>query len=360
MHAYIITCGYVSGSAAVLMDAPILGTLNKYFMKKRSFANSASFVGSGVGCLIIPVVLRASINTYTIRGAMFILSAVWFHTCIIGALCRPIRLQLTPDTVIKSADQATTNKDSCDSKTGERLRLESDAKCAPRAIETDKLPPVETPEQSSPNEPRQAVSQPMPEPDKTTMIGASKYARLLHALRAEFTDYKEFLQNPQLLRICLAITFGSFAYFNQLFLLPPIAKELGFAHYDAMLIALPGVAEICSRIPLGLLSDRAWIDKPLLVSSASATCCVLALLVTYTRWHVIWLVYAGLLGVVGGTIVPLALPMLTDCVRATRIGSATGLFIAAMGLALAVGPPLLGATRLRSVLYCFESKYKYF
>lgn len=78
---------------AGIMDSPFLGLFNKYFRRKRSIANGVAFAGSSLGCLVLPLMLRWSIDAYTIRGAMFLMGGVWMHACVVAAVMCPLPAQ---------------------------------------------------------------------------------------------------------------------------------------------------------------------------------------------------------------------------------------------------------------------------
>ena len=108
-HCYrYVLCFLSTGTAAAVMDSPVFGMLNKYFVKKRALANSVAFAGSGFGCLVMPLMLNYAIDCYTVRGAMFIMAGVWMHAIIIGAVLRPIRTRTLHQLPINTAQYALT------------------------------------------------------------------------------------------------------------------------------------------------------------------------------------------------------------------------------------------------------------
>lgn len=334
----------LSGSAVGIMDSPVFAMLNKYFRKKRGSANSLAFVGSGIGCFLIPILVRICVSLYSIRGTMIVLAGLWLQPCIIGALFRPIRLVKSE----VSSDEGNRKLKRAEAKmniSGENTKKDG---CV---IEYDvcnnslTLIPSTSNIESQDDEPmtKQLMISHEDHNSEKTYTHSNKNNRK-SAVTKGLKDYFTFLRNPPMLRILLAIMLGSFAYFNQMFLFPPLAQELEFGGMQgAVLISITGVAEMVSRIPLGYLSDRSFINKQCLVASLSLTCFVIAFIVSFVP-HVIALnVYAGIMGMIGGTTVPLAMPMLTGVVSNQNIGSASGLFLLAMSIAFATGPPLLGS-----------------
>jgi predicted MFS family arabinose efflux permease len=180
-------------------------------------------------------------------------------------------------------------------------------------------------------------------PPTAESISGSESITSKNVVYAAGLDYWNFLKNLNMVLCVLGIMFGGFAYFNQLFLFPLYAHELGYSKLDgATLVSFTGFSEIVTRLLVSTTLDKKWLNKTLLVVSCSLICSVLGLLLTLhaPHWYVL-VTYALILGAIGGTMIPLAIPILTEYVRMDRISSATGLFLFAMGMAYATGPLLL-------------------
>ena len=349
------------------MDSPVFGMLNVYFVKKRALANSVAFAGSGIGCLVIPLVLNYAIEYYSARGAMFILGGLWLQGCIIAAILRPIRQSF----VIDEVDIEITVAEETEKKL---MTVDSELKCVTSALIADNQETDEEEEQSQAvlqsdeakncvvnynYNPEQGLTKQLlveetnaPKHVNSVLICASKAKsdNKHNILKAAVLDYWSFLSNMNMLLAILGIMLGGFAYFNQLFLFPLYAHELGLSKLDgALLVSVTGMAEVCSRLLMGSVADRKFMNKTLFVIISSLLCSSLGMIMTlYPAWHLL-LSYAAILGTLGGTFIPLAMPIVTEYVHLDQISSATGLFLCAMGMAFALGPPVLGKTL--SLLY---------
>ena len=79
-----------AGLAAAMMEPALIATLARYFIKSRlGIANGIAYSGEGLGAMVLPLVITACTQAYTVRGTMLILGGIWFNCCVIGALLRP-------------------------------------------------------------------------------------------------------------------------------------------------------------------------------------------------------------------------------------------------------------------------------
>ena len=349
-----------------IMDGPVFSTLNKYFQKRRALANSLAFTGSGVGCLLVPLLIRTSVQYYSLRGTMFILGGLWLHSLVIGALFRPIRLD---DADLNVAVISTENHPNING--GLLEQQNTDMSSPPHGNIKDEILVLNNTckkgqdycdnetafsevEESSKDHCASLVLNSQENGTKVNNLPNGQITELdclkpikpkskWHLVQFTVKDYWMFLKNAAMLRIVLAIMFGGIAYFSQIFLLPPLSEELGISRLrGAFLVSLVGIAETISRIPLGFICDKPFMNKPLLVSVLSIVSCTLGMVLSFVPLWGVLVAYACLIGILGGTILPLAMPMLSDVVPTARIGAAAGLFLWAMGMAYAVGPPVLG------------------
>ena len=77
------------GLAAAMMEPVLIATLARYFIKSRlGIANGIAYSGEGLDAMVLPLVITACTQAYTVRGTMLILGGIWFNCCVIGALLR--------------------------------------------------------------------------------------------------------------------------------------------------------------------------------------------------------------------------------------------------------------------------------
>ena len=165
-------------------------------------------------------------------------------------------------------------------------------------------------------------------------------------------EYWAFIRSPGLPMLMFAFFAASFAYFNQFFIFPPLAHELGMTKFwGAMLVSVSNVTELISRLVVGILVDKDKVTKACLIQVSFMLSAVLAMAVSFSTIHTILFVYSALFGLLGGVFLPLAILILVELVPETHISSASGLFALVTGTGISLGPSVLGEYPAKSELY---------
>jgi MFS family permease len=81
-----------AGSGWALVFAPALGTLSRYFSRRRVLAVGLALTGNGASSLVLAPALQLLLDTFGWRGALLLLGAVTLHLTPCGALLRPLAL----------------------------------------------------------------------------------------------------------------------------------------------------------------------------------------------------------------------------------------------------------------------------
>ncbi|KAK2164234.1 hypothetical protein LSH36_67g02052 [Paralvinella palmiformis] len=158
--------------------------------------------------------------------------------------------------------------------------------------------------------------------------------------------YWLFLKTPGLPLLILTFCAGSFAYFNQFFIFPPLAREYGMTKMQgAMLVSVSNVTELMSRLVVGLLVDKGKVKKSYLIKISFTLSAILALIASFFSNHAFVFVYAALFGLLGGVFIPLAIPLMVELVPASEVSSAAGIYVLVTGAGISLGPPVLGAVK---------------
>ncbi|KAM6175399.1 monocarboxylate transporter 11 [Erethizon dorsatum] len=95
LHLYL-GLGLLAGSGWALAFAPALGTLSRYFSRRRVLAMGLALTGNGASSLLLAPALQLLLDTFGWRGALLLLGAVTFHLIPCGALLRPLALPGDP------------------------------------------------------------------------------------------------------------------------------------------------------------------------------------------------------------------------------------------------------------------------
>ncbi|KAM7068549.1 monocarboxylate transporter 11 isoform 1-T4 [Molossus nigricans] len=95
LHLYLCL-GVLAGSGWALVFAPALGTLSRYFSRRRVLAVGLALTGNGASSLLLAPALQLLLNTFGWRGALLLLGAITLHLTPCGALLRPLELPGDP------------------------------------------------------------------------------------------------------------------------------------------------------------------------------------------------------------------------------------------------------------------------
>ncbi|XP_046945743.1 monocarboxylate transporter 11 [Lynx rufus] len=85
-----------AGSGWALVFAPALGTLSRYFSRRRVLAVGLALTGNGASSLLLAPTLQLLLDTFGWRGALLVLGAITLHLAPCGALLRPLVLPGDP------------------------------------------------------------------------------------------------------------------------------------------------------------------------------------------------------------------------------------------------------------------------
>ena len=72
------------------MNTAVLPFLMQHFERKRSIAGGIASAGGSVGLILIPIMIRYTLDEYALRGALIIMAGITLHYLITAALFRPI------------------------------------------------------------------------------------------------------------------------------------------------------------------------------------------------------------------------------------------------------------------------------
>ncbi|XP_032136467.1 monocarboxylate transporter 11 isoform X2 [Sapajus apella] len=95
LHLYL-GFGLVAGSGWALAFAPALGTLSRYFSRRRVLAVGLALTGNGASSLLLAPALQLLLDTFGWRGALLLLGAITLHLTPCGALLLPLALPGDP------------------------------------------------------------------------------------------------------------------------------------------------------------------------------------------------------------------------------------------------------------------------
>jgi len=108
------------------------------------------------------------------------------------------------------------------------------------------------------------------------------------------------------------------------------------------LLSIIGISNTLSRVILGYLSDKPWVNRLYLYNTALTICGIATGLCSHTtNIHWLW-VYAVTFGITAGVYVSLTSVILVDLIGLDKLTNAFGLLLLFQGTATVVGPPIVG------------------
>ncbi|KAK2154398.1 hypothetical protein LSH36_269g04014 [Paralvinella palmiformis] len=409
LEGAILTYGS-AGFAVSLVDTPILSLLCKYFKKRRFLASGVVFAGASLGTLILPPLITYLVDCYSIRGAMVIFGGIWLNTMIVGAVIRPLRETPTTgaddkfgdpreskdeesiqpariDPIMASEEEnnskmsrsslgldlrpATTNLlIGCSKKSLDKMSNPRMFQTYPHSTSLPFLPAILSHINGGSREPdlskdtNEILFSPDSTKNKTKSCDGQNIKTSNREINAPSTrqseessfgkrscqllhSYWSFLKTPGLPLVIFTLCAGSFAYFNQFFIFPSLAREFGMTKIrGAMLVSAANITELLSRLLVGVLVDEGRVKTPRLVQVSFALSAVLAMAVSFCSSQILLFVYSGLFGLFGGVFFPFAIPLMVELVPVSQISSAAGVFVFVSGIGISLGPPVLGGVKV--------------
>uniref|UniRef100_A0A8C5KN02 Monocarboxylate transporter 11 n=1 Tax=Jaculus jaculus TaxID=51337 RepID=A0A8C5KN02_JACJA len=102
VSALALAVQQAASSGWALVFAPSLGTLSRYFSRRRVLAVGLALTGNGASSLVLAPALQFLLDNFGWRGALLLLGAVTLHLTPCGALLRPLVLSGDPPSAPRS------------------------------------------------------------------------------------------------------------------------------------------------------------------------------------------------------------------------------------------------------------------
>lgn len=80
-------------------------SIGYYFQRQRTLATGVILVGTGLGIVIFPPLIRLLIDYYGLDGAFLVLGGISFQTCVFGAFLRPHEAELERKQILSQQAQ---------------------------------------------------------------------------------------------------------------------------------------------------------------------------------------------------------------------------------------------------------------
>nr|XP_004650100.1 monocarboxylate transporter 2 [Jaculus jaculus]XP_045008628.1 monocarboxylate transporter 2 [Jaculus jaculus]XP_045008629.1 monocarboxylate transporter 2 [Jaculus jaculus]XP_045008631.1 monocarboxylate transporter 2 [Jaculus jaculus]XP_045008632.1 monocarboxylate transporter 2 [Jaculus jaculus]XP_045008633.1 monocarboxylate transporter 2 [Jaculus jaculus] len=291
-----LTVGFLGGLGLAFNLQPALTIIGKYFFKKRPIANGLAMAGSPVFLSSLAPFNQYLFNTYGWKGSFLILGGIFLHSCVAGALMRPL----------KAKNSASRSKNKID-------------------VKGDDLAEKET----------SAIS---------TKGNINKYL-----------DFSLFKHRGFLIYLSGNVIMF-LGFFAPIIFLAPYAKDKGVDEYSAaFLLSVMAFVDMFARPCGGLIANSKYIRPRIqyFFSFAVMFTGICHLLCPLAETYSSMVVYSIFFGYGFGSVSSVLFETLMDLVGAAKFSSAVGLVTIVECGPVLLGPPLAGK------LVDITGQYKY-
>ncbi|XP_062575751.1 monocarboxylate transporter 12-like [Saccostrea cucullata] len=339
---FIFFYGVGTGLANACFFGNGLVMVGMYFKRWRSLATGIALTGASVGTFVLPILLEALLETYSLSGAILVVSAIYLNGCICGALYRPLSFYIKKSTsdqeklpiVTKEPEPNGLNETGTEKIQTEKVKVE-DEQDEDEGVKKGLLEESQIEESKT-----EQVSQPQSPPAKPV------WTFHICGRTVEFPVIFHF--GVLALPVVVFFTVFSFlvfvGYFNFVLFLPIDAMERGITHYEkAALVSYTGAGDLLGRILVGVMGDLTVIKRYKILATCSILCGVNIILFEIAGSVYWWMsLHASLYGFFGGCFVAINSIVLIDMVGLEMMPKALGVVLLIQGLGAAIGQPIEG------------------
>ncbi|KAB7498184.1 Monocarboxylate transporter 5 [Armadillidium nasatum] len=386
-----LTIGLGTGLGFGLIYLPAIVSVTGYFEKKRSFATGIAVCGSGLGTFLFSPLNEYLIEIYGWKGALMILSAIILNCAVFGALFRPLELEALPRQNISSPPGAKVNGVLRDDEFSNSAKennvsladipeIQVSTPSAPSHLVADRDIPRNCSHSCLDSRLRQLKktegdgrlfsSQPLlPQANKyspntfdangsLTKKGSFSGSGLLNRrdifYRGSLLNIERYKQDPASYRSSIIRMTEFEETDSEIERAKDRAIESGLdSDCASYLLSIVGISNTVSRVALGYISDKPWVNRLYLYNVALGLCglgtCVSIFFTTFAGQAF----YAAIFGATSGAYVGLTSVVLVDLLGMEKLTNAFGVLLMFQGIASLIGPPLCGA------LYDMSGSYDY-
>ncbi|XP_011862379.1 PREDICTED: uncharacterized protein LOC105559003 [Vollenhovia emeryi] len=321
LSTLIITyCVIIGIGQGIIFPATTLA-LNTYFRKKRNVAMGLSVTLTGLGPILMPLLIDVLLENFATTGTLLILAGIASHSLIGASLLRPFGKQKEQIVLV---DKIT------DISREEHSRVDNEANVKNNAVQNRLLNEENNEEERQPSH--------RPKNNETEVK-----SRQASFLRKIITNMDlDLLRDNRYIAIVLGMGVSLVAETNFNATIPFVLAEL--ADLDrtsiATVMSIQAAADITGRLCVPLLAQKAgWTCRNLYVISLLGSILGRAILSTWGDTYVIVIGVALVIGLAKGTKAVFQALIIPDYVPLERLPAASGIQMVCNGiLSISVGP----------------------
>ncbi|KAG5315825.1 MOT1 protein, partial [Acromyrmex insinuator] len=317
----IITyCVIIGIGQGILFPATTLA-LNTYFRKKRNVAMGFSVTLTGLGPILMPLLIDVLLENFATTGTLLILAGIASHSLMGASLLKPFRKQTEQSVLIDKITNISKEENSCIDKTN----VENNA------IQCRLLNKRNAEEEKQPNY--------CPE-NSETEVKRNKQTSFLKKIVTNMD--LDLLRDNRYIAIVLGMSVSLVAETNFNATIPFVLAEL--ANLDrtsiATIMSIQAAADITGRLCVPLLAQKTgWTCRNLYVLSLLGSTFGRTILSTWGDTYVIVIGVALIIGLAKGTKAVFQALIIPDYVPLERLPAASGIQMVCNGiLSISMGP----------------------
>ncbi|XP_076224013.1 monocarboxylate transporter 9-like isoform X2 [Nomia melanderi] len=320
-------CIVVGVGYGIMFPATTLA-MNTYFRKKRNMAMGCSVTLTGLGPILMPLLITKLLENYATTGTLIIISGIAMHALIGASLLKPFKETEDNDIMESSVECNDTGI----MKGSEELNLGD--KTDDNDVESKRqlLCKVQNSETKTPKE--------LSTSDSTTVDKTGKKKKFLSTL-SEHLDL-DMLKDSRYVAVILGMGISLVAETNFNALIPFILAELSGLQRSsiATVMSIQAASDIMGRLCVPLLAQKAgWTSRNLYVLSLIGSTIGRTILSIWGSSYTVVICVALIIGVAKGTKAVFQALIIPDYVPLKRLAGASGMQMVCNGiLSIAVGP----------------------
>ncbi|XP_048745461.1 monocarboxylate transporter 14-like isoform X2 [Ostrea edulis] len=342
---FLFFYGVGTGLANACFFGNGLVMIGMYFSKWRSVATGLALTGASVGTFIMPILLEAFLENYSLSGAILIVAAIYLNGCICGALFRPLSFY---------AEKSSSDPEQVPIAREKPEAIENDVKqFEPVEIQTKEGVDVAGEIGAGDDVEKRLLSENEKGEDTANKVAKPKDIPkrpvwTFHMCGRKITFPALFQFSVLKLPVVLFFTLFSFlvfvGYFNFILFLPLDAKSRGITKYEnAALVSYTGAGDLLGRILVGFVGDLTIIKRYKILATCSILCGVNIMMFEIAGQVYWWMsIHAALYGFFGGCFVAINTIVLIDMVGLQMLPKVLGVVLLIQGLGAAIGQPVEG------------------
>ena len=345
---------FIPGIGYGFIYTPSMMVISKYFEKKRALATGIAVSGSSVGQLITPILIRALIDYYGIRGALIIYAGINLNVLVAAALMRPFsfykRIKAPPNSTAQAKETEIINQGmhskSLDGGFGSTGNLfygrkyeMSNSTGSLRILDVNDIKENATKEKRVLKE--DEVSFIMDEEQAFDISYRNRRETCWAKYGSDFSLFKRWIFVFYTIGLCLTYI----AYMNPIIFIPAYAKDQGVGRFmSSVLVSIIGVGDFVGRIASGWFGNLGIIKRNRLLAITQSLSSLILIIATCFPGFTAALVISVSHGVFAGTLFSLMTVVLVDFLGLENLSSGLGLSFMLLGMTQAPMPAILGKT----------------